>query len=307
MGLYPGDSVKNVRGCGLYYEIDSSIGSGYYWVYPFKDLYAVSIYDVKFKYDMSIKFKEPSFIHFGNCSGSCVQAMFKCDAKEDNNLIGYVGGGDEYIETIQQHKRFQSIGVSLLPKFYENILKGSFSSNPAELVNVCSKLNGNFNIPEVITALKQISLFKAPSDIIPIYYQGKIFEIISLVMQWNLDNSKFQVKFSKVDIEALKEVENYINNNYKNQISLDMLSKISCMSRSKLTTVFKKNYGVTMTEYMHSLRIKEAKEMLIRSDVEIKKIAMELGYKLHGSFSELFKRETGFTPKQFRNKASGNK
>lgn len=190
----------------------------------------------------------------------------------------------------------------MTPEFYKELLPQRYGWDFQNLISIFSKLNGNEKIPEVEMVLKQIQAFNPSSYIAKMYYESKIMEIISLIVQWE----KNQILFSTAnsvpdwDIERLNRVIIYLNKNYTNLISLDSLSKIACMSHNKLTNSFKQAYGLTITQYIQSLRINKAKEMLLTSNWKIGEIANEVGYKLHGSFSEVFKRYTGLTPNEFR-------
>ena len=57
---------------------------------------------------------------------------------------------------------------------------------------------------------------------------------------------------------------------------------------------------MTPLEYVHTLRLEEAKQMLESSDASIEAIANEIGYEDAGFFSRLFRRKVGLTPVQYR-------
>ncbi|WP_321493676.1 AraC family transcriptional regulator [uncultured Desulfobacter sp.] len=101
-------------------------------------------------------------------------------------------------------------------------------------------------------------------------------------------------------MDHLRSVMDYLNKNYTSHIYLDELSHRACMSRTKLTYLFKQVYGIIISDQIKTLRINLAKEMLADKRMKIKSIANAVGYKLHGSFSEAFKHATGITPNQYR-------
>jgi len=53
-------------------------------------------------------------------------------------------------------------------------------------------------------------------------------------------------------------------------------------------------------EYVHTLRLEEAKQMLEAGDASIETIASEVGYEDAGFFSRLFRRQVALTPAQYR-------
>ena len=73
---------------------------------------------------------------------------------------------------------------------------------------------------------------------------------------------------------------------------------------SKLKYIFKKLYGCTVNEYIINLRLEEAKKILESGENSIADVARLVGYKKAGSFSRMFKRETGMLPREYRKKLS---
>lgn len=63
--------------------------------------------------------------------------------------------------------------------------------------------------------------------------------------------------------------------------------------------------GMAPLEYVHTLRLEEAKQMLERSELPIEAIANEVGYEDAGFFSRLFRRQVGVTPAAYRKRFGG--
>jgi transcriptional regulator GlxA family with amidase domain len=63
---------------------------------------------------------------------------------------------------------------------------------------------------------------------------------------------------------------------------------------------FSKAAGMTPLNYVHALRLEEAKQMLETTDLPIEAIASEMGYEDASFFGRLFRRETGLTPAHYR-------
>ncbi|AWB45598.1 AraC family transcriptional regulator [Paenibacillus sp. CAA11] len=82
------------------------------------------------------------------------------------------------------------------------------------------------------------------------------------------------------------------------------VSEIACRfsyNKDYLTRLFKQHTSKNPLEYIHSVRIGKAKELLSRTTLTIKEIAAEVGFSDEKYFMRLFRRYENMTPKQFRN------
>ena len=72
------------------------------------------------------------------------------------------------------------------------------------------------------------------------------------------------------------------------------------VSVSNLSHFFKKNTGVTISNYITSIKLERAKYILLNSDKTIEDIAKSLGYSNATVFIEMFKKNTGESPGNYR-------
>lgn len=102
------------------------------------------------------------------------------------------------------------------------------------------------------------------------------------------------------------KVKHYVNKHYKEDISLVTVAAAFGLNPTYLSRIFKKEAGESFADYCQRFKINIAKEMLMRGNLSVKEIAEALGYSSVGYFDRVFKSETGYTPKQFRNAGIGN-
>jgi AraC family transcriptional regulator len=102
-------------------------------------------------------------------------------------------------------------------------------------------------------------------------------------------------------IEKLNSVLDYIEDNLKEQIDLDDLSKITHLSYYHFTRVFSALTGMGISEYIRNRRLSEAANEIIESDTKIIDIAFDYQYTTPESFSKAFKSFHKTSPKQARN------
>ncbi|SCY37092.1 response regulator transcription factor [Alkaliphilus peptidifermentans] len=95
----------------------------------------------------------------------------------------------------------------------------------------------------------------------------------------------------------------YIEKNYKENISLDDVAKEINMSYHYFSKFFKDSTGKNFVDYLTELRIEKSKKILKDTSINIKEICFEVGYSDPNYFSKIFKKITGMTPTDYRNHA----
>lgn len=99
---------------------------------------------------------------------------------------------------------------------------------------------------------------------------------------------------------VLEDTIRLLKNNYVQNMSLhDIASKIG-VSRFHLNRIFKERTGCTPRIYLEKARVKKAKKLLLTTDFNSTEIGYQIGYQSISSFYNAFKRNTGFSPSQFR-------
>lgn len=101
--------------------------------------------------------------------------------------------------------------------------------------------------------------------------------------------------------DVFEKILKYLNNSYYINISLEELGKQFNVSISYICKHFKDKLDTTYLEYLKSIRIIHAKRMLKNSALSITEIAEMVGYTDYYYFNKVFKAQTGYTPKQYKN------
>lgn len=92
----------------------------------------------------------------------------------------------------------------------------------------------------------------------------------------------------------------YIDSNLSEDLSVKKLAGVQNMNASYLSTLFKKEVGQTITEYIAQNRIKTAVQLLTTTRLQIQAIAQHCGITDVNYFSKVFKKYTNKTPKEYR-------
>ncbi|MGO4528723.1 response regulator [Paenibacillus sp. 2TAF8] len=101
------------------------------------------------------------------------------------------------------------------------------------------------------------------------------------------------------------EAVQYLKEHYRTKIKLQQLANHIHVNAAYLGQQFKREMGVSFSEYVHRLRIEEARRMLRRTNMKISDIAFELGYHDAEYFTEKFKALTGELPSLYKNNNQG--
>lgn len=95
----------------------------------------------------------------------------------------------------------------------------------------------------------------------------------------------------------------FIDENFREPISLEQISKQAYFSRFHFHRLFTRIYNITPHNYLTAKRLQHAKSLLEQEGITITEIAGSVGFESLASFSLLFKKRNGFAPQYYRNLA----
>lgn len=119
----------------------------------------------------------------------------------------------------------------------------------------------------------------------------------------NALNSFIDLVYSTQDARKITQIRpaiNYIDANFDKQISLADIAHASHLSVSRLAHVFKEQMNITIIDYLTSVRIERAKQLLLATSQSCTEICFQVGYNNQSYFTRTFKELVGMSPRQFR-------
>ncbi|KPU42995.1 bifunctional transcriptional activator/DNA repair enzyme AdaA [Oxobacter pfennigii] len=303
-GFSPNPGNQRYGRAGLCWKLSEDMGEGYYWIYGQKNLFDIKIHDFYFHEDSFMEFDLPECLNitqFESISGEELSPYRRLTAGCIKSIIG---GYTPYKILIHKKIPICSIGIEIMPAYYEDYLKKQY---PGEYLNphdAFAHVGQTTNFPEMARLLSQVKNYRGEGISARLFYEAKVAEAVSLVVERQKKCAfKQEVKLSLQDVKQIETVTSYINDHFAFDLPLIRLSRIACMGTTKLKSCFKQFHGYTITEYIQQRRMSQAEHLLSSTNLTIGQIAQTVGYVSASRFAELFRLSTGLLPGEYRKMA----
>ncbi len=201
-----------------------------------------------------------------------------------------------YIQTNQKGPFFRE-----MEKLFKQWQEGSFSQSSIEsllkqIVRLCQKACLKSSAHDTDLELETDEIISSSRD-----FHGLLQGMRFIFEQFFASQDKNEVK-SDVGRDIIKTVENYLNTCYSDPININDVARMVNLHPVYLSRLFKSFKGTSPMEYLTTLRIEKAKELLLSdSGLSLKEIAEIAGYSDQFYFSRIFKTITGRSPSEYKN------
>lgn len=126
--------------------------------------------------------------------------------------------------------------------------------------------------------------------------------LVECIMIYILRNSDLSIrnweKPNKTD--EIDTIKHYIREHYSEKITLDELAKVLKINKFYLIRIFKQNTGLSPIDYLIHVRIEEAENLLLNTDIPIVTISQNVGFHSPSHFSKAFRIKNHVTPSEYR-------
>lgn len=286
------------------WELSPQIGTGKFWVYEEKDLFDIKIHDFSFREDSSVEFNLPGYLsitYYESVSGEQLTPYRRLNA---GCIQSFVGRETPYRILMHKGIPIRSIGVGISPAYYEEYLKKQYPKEYSNPYSAFVKLDQDESFPELVLILKQIKAYRGDGIAAKLFYEGKVAEVISVLVEHTKGQSSvMQKRIAQKDVVQMQLAVAYLHDHYSSDIPLSRLAQIACMGITKFKTIFKQLYGCSVTKYTQQRRLSHAECLLSDTDLTIGQIAECVGYSTPGHLARAFRESTGLTPNEYRKMA----
>lgn len=305
-GFIPDTENHTYCSIGSTWKFSDKIGGGYFWLYSVKDLYSIRIHDFFFHKDTIMEFSWPECLSIDQYESVSGEELSPYRRLEAGSVKSFIGGYKPYKVLIHKKIPVRSIGIEVMPAYYEDYLKKQYPGEYASPQEAFASVGQTMNFPEMSQLLKQLKDYRGEGIAASLFYEGKVAEAIALTVERNkrnLERQEVERRLSAKDIEELKTITLFLNDHYAQDVTIEELTKIACMGATKLQSTFKQYNGCTITEYIQQRRMSQAEYLLAHTDLNIGQVAKTVGYTKASRFAELFRKSTGILPAEYRKMA----
>ncbi|MBM7587853.1 YSIRK-targeted surface antigen transcriptional regulator [Bacillus pakistanensis] len=219
--------------------------------------------------------------------------IFHSNLSYERVLLDYVKNG--HVEKLKDFIDYSIVGnaeLGLLSK--RSRLRSEKNLMITGVALVCrAAIEGGLNEETAFTLsdfyIQQLEELERLKDILALIEEA-IYDFTNRVSQLN------EQKYSA----TITACQKYIYNHLYGEITLDQLAEITHLSPNYLSSLFKKEVGITISEYIQRQKIDEAKKLLTITNYSISDIGTWLNFYDQSYFIKIFKKFTGLTPKKYR-------
>lgn len=112
--------------------------------------------------------------------------------------------------------------------------------------------------------------------------------------------AKQQESENESDVKLIEKIKAYIDMNYYENIDIASIADKFFIGQTYFSELFKKEFGINFKKYLTQIRMEKAKLYIIDNKFKISGIATRVGFDDPGYFSQVFRKYTGMTPREFK-------
>lgn len=306
--------IVQAEGCTIY-QMKNETGDGIitrYRVFPGIELFYNDFH--MHSNDNENKLPIPDVMEINHCR----EGRFECELL--NGDCGYLGEGDLSINMLTNTTAksnfplsyYHGISITLsLQDANRSIQKISeaLGGLPIDLYSIQAKMcrNDSCFVIRKRDSVQRIfaELYTVPTESMSAYFKLKVMELLLFLNTAEpSDFLRERRYFNKSQVETVKAIHDYMMEHLDERFTLENLAGKFSIPITSMKVCFKGVYGSSIYAYMKACRLQAAALRLRQSNQSIIDIAAEAGYENPSKFSEMFRKEFGVLPSDYRKSLS---
>ena len=146
----------------------------------------------------------------------------------------YVGGYKPYQVIVHKNIPVRSIGIEITPAYYEDYLKKQYPEEYRNPIEAFREIDQTTDFPEMYRLLSELQSYRGTGIAAKLYYESKVAEALSLVVEYQKKRSVSDHKLVSQDLERIQTVAAYLSDHYAGEVPIERLAQIACMGTTKL-------------------------------------------------------------------------
>ena len=162
---------------------------------------------------------------------------------------------------------------------------------------------GSYNL-KIAENIKQLQCIKQEGLVRQLLTKGIVNVILALEIEHHnndIENLEMEpTSLTRMEISLIAQLTEYINEFPDLDHKVENLSERVGLSAAKLQEGFKLQHGLTVCEYIRSVRLTKSEDLIINTDLNISEIVYSVGFTSRSYFSKIFKERYDCTPSEYK-------
>ena len=212
----------------------------------------------------------------------------------------------ELEHVLEQHEckspKIREITIQFSPDIFENNFTNKQQFDSIRKMLVKGQKGIAFPMSAIMKVYPLLDSLSMEQD--SFYAVMKFFTILYELSKCKEAKTLSSSPFARIDTHSesrrVQNIQQYINENYKQDIRLPVLAQMAGMSPVAFSRFFKMRTGKSLSDYIIDVRLGYAASCLIDTNQSIADICFECGFNNLSNFNRIFKKKKNCSPKEFR-------
>lgn len=272
---------------------------------PIKDSNLITISVMSNKNELDHAHKEIEFIYV-------IKGILQV---KTNNTLFTLNSSDFILINSNQYHSFKSEENNLYVVLHLKYLEITTLINQDNALFICNSIQCKNKADDELrhTVEELLTVYINKNTSIQTEFYTKLFALLTILARnyiMKQDNIDIKIDSSLLEMNAderIQDIQAYIQNNYREQLSLNDVANMYYLSVPYLSKFFKKQTGKTFSRYLNEVRLAHSVSDLINTDKAITRIALDNGFPNLAAFNRVFSSAHQFKPAEYRRKMSVKK